>query len=300
MNDLLLYPDGSSADKAHDHFLVNIDEDYLELLDIKLLAGRNLRFETDTFRFFNPAGHILVNEASLKATGLKMEEVLGSRLHADLQGRHMTFTVEGVVEDFHQGSMHQNVSPMMFVIPVNSSDYSEVALAVDASDYDNVISQVRQIWSEVVQNTPFEYTFLSDNIRRQYEADQRVFSLISVFTIIAILISCLGLYGLSIDVSERRVKEIGIRKVLGASVSGIVGMLSKDFLRLVAIAFALAVPLGYYGMTRWLENFAYKMEVGSLVFVVAGVVSFGIAWLIIGFHSVKAAMRNPVDALKAE
>ncbi|MEX1241421.1 MAG: ABC transporter permease [Cyclobacteriaceae bacterium] len=300
MNDLLLYPDGSTADKAHDHFMVNIDEDYLELLDIKLLSGRNLRFETDTFRFFNATGHILVNAASLKATGLKMDEVLGSRLNADLQGRRMAFTVEGIVEDFHQASMRQSVSPMMFVIPVSSFDYAEIALAVDARDYDDVVSQIQQVWKEIVQNTPFEYAFLSDNVRRQYDADQRVFSLISVFTIIAIVISCLGLYGLSIDVSERRVKEIGIRKVLGASVSGIVGMLSKDFIKLVAIAFALAIPLGYYGMTRWLENFAYKIEVGVLVFVVAGLVSFAIAWIIIGFHSVKAALRNPADALKTE
>lgn len=151
-----------------------------------------------------------------------------------------------------------------------------------------------------MQNTPFEYTLLSDNVKSQYETDQRVFSLMSVFTIIAILISCLGLYGLSIDVSERRVKEIGIRKVLGASVSRIVGMLSKDFLKLVAIAFAIAIPLGYYGMTRWLENFAYKIEVGAGVFVVAGLVSFGIAWIIIGFQSVKAALKNPVDSLKTE
>lgn len=300
MNDLLLYPDGSSRDKAHDHFMVSIDEDYLELLDIKLLAGRNLRFETDSFRFFNPIGHILVNQASLQATGLKMDEVVGSELNADLLGRHMTLIIEGVVEDFHQGSMHQSVSPMLFVIPINSSDYSEIAVAVDGRNYEHVLSQVEQIWNELVQNTPFEYTLLSDNVKSQYETDQRVFSLISVFTIIAILISCLGLYGLSIDVSERRVKEIGIRKVLGASVSRIVGMLSKDFLKLVAIAFAVAIPLGYYGMTRWLENFAYKIEVGAGVFVVAGLVSFGIAWIIIGFQSVKAALKNPVDSLKTE
>jgi putative ABC transport system permease protein len=299
-NDLLLYPDGSSPESAPDHFIVNIDEDYLGLLDIKLLAGRNLTFEKDSFRFFKPLSHILVNEASLKATGIKMEEAVGAKLNADIQDQHMSFVVEGVVEDFHQRSMHQDVSPMMFVIPADSYDYAEIALAVDGRSYEQGLKEIQDVWRELVPNTPFEYTFLSDNIRSQYDADDRVFSLISVFTFMAIIISCLGLYGLSIDVSERKVKEIGIRKVLGASVSGIVAMLSKDFLKLVAIAFIFAVPLGYYGMSRWLDNFAYKIEVGYVVFVVAGLMSFGIAWIIIGFHSAKAALRNPVDALKTE
>jgi putative ABC transport system permease protein len=299
-NDLLLYPDGSSPEKAPDHFIVNMDEDYLKLLDIKLLAGRNLTFEKDSFRFFKPLSHILVNEASLKATGINMEDALGTRLNADVQGQHMSFVIEGVVEDFHQRSMHQDVSPMMFVIPADSYDYAEIAVAVAGRTYDKGLTEMQAVWKELVPNTPFEYTLLSDNVRRQYEADQRVFSLISVFTFIAIIISCLGLYGLSIDMSERRVKEIGIRKVLGASVSGIVAMLSKDFIKLVAIAFAFAVPLGFYGMTQWLENFAYKIEVGYAVFLVAGLVAFGISWIIIGFHSVKAALGNPVDALKTE
>ena len=299
-NDLLLYADGSSREKAHDHFIVNMDEDYLDLLDIQLLAGRNLRFETDSFRFFNPISHILVNQASLKAVGLKIEDAVGSKLNADVQGRHMTFIIEGVVEDFHQGSLHQTVSPMLFVIPATSYDFSELAIAVDGRNYDDALTEIEHIWKNLVQNTPFEHALLSENVKSQYKADQRVFSLISTFTIIAIVISCLGLYGLSIDVSERRVKEIGIRKVLGASVSGIVGMLSKDFLRLVAIAFALAIPLGYYGMSRWLENFAYRIEVDALVFLIAGLLSFGVAWIIISFHSIKSALRNPVDSLKTE
>jgi putative ABC transport system permease protein len=300
MNDMLLYPDGTSVEKAHDHFMISMDEDYLKLLDIKLLAGRSLRFEKDTFRFSNPVSHILVNQASLKATGMNMEDAVGSKLHGEPQGQHMTFIIEGIVEDFHQGSMHRTVAPMFFVLPASSYDYTEMAIALDGSHYENVLSMMRNVWKELVQNTPFEYNLLSENVKRQYEADQRVFSLISAFTVIAIVISCLGLYGLSIDVAERRLKEIGIRKVLGASVSGIVGMLSKDFIKLVGIAFAVAVPLGYYGMNRWLENFVYKIEVGALVFLLAGLASFGIAWIIVGFHSVKAALRNPVDALKTE
>ena len=300
LNDLLLYPDGSSMEKSHDHFMVNMDEDYLKLLDIKLLAGRNLQVEKDTFRFFSPLSHILVNQASLKATGIKMEEAVGAKLHGDLQGRHMTFIIEGVVEDFHQGSLHQAVSPMMFVIPVGSFDYVEMAAAIDASGYETTLPMIRQRWKEIVPNTPFEYSMLSDNIKHQYEDDQRVSSIIWVFTIIAIILSCLGLYGLSVYVAERKIKEIGIRKVLGASVTGIVGMLSKDFVKLVIIAFVLAVPLGYFVMNKWLENFIYKIEIDAMVFVLAGIASFTIAWLTIGFESIKAALRNPADSLKTE
>src|SRR6185436_10058935 len=125
-------------------------------------------------------------------------------------------------------------------------------------------------------------------------------SIIGTFTLIAILISCLGLYGLSIYVAERRVKEIGIRKVMGASVAAIVGMLSKDFIILVGIAFVISVPVGYYAMNRWLEGFAYKTELDVTVFVLAGLGSFAIAWLTVGFESMKAAMGNPVDSLRNE
>jgi putative ABC transport system permease protein len=159
---------------------------------------------------------------------------------------------------------------------------------------------MEETWEKIVPNAPFESSLLSDSIRKQYESDDKISLVLSWSTILAIVICCLGLYGLSVYVAERRKKEIGIRKVLGASVPGIVGMLSLDFIKLVLVAFILAVPLGYYAMSSWLENFSYKIELGVAVFVIAGAVSFVIAWFTIGFESLKAALDNPVKALRNE
>jgi putative ABC transport system permease protein len=212
----------------------------------------------------------------------------------------MIFEIEGVVEDFHQFSMHRKVAPMMFLIPNERSDYVEMVASLNGSNYKDIITLMEQRWKEIIPNTPFEHTLLSDNIRIQYEDDRRVHSIITTFTLIAIFISCLGLYGLSIYVAERRVKEIGIRKVLGATAVGIVGMLSKDFVKLVAIAFIIAIPIGYYTMTKWLEGFEYKVALDISVFLLSGALSFLLAWVTIGFESIRAAINNPVESLRIE
>jgi len=299
MRDLPLYADGSSMQKAALHFNINIDENYLKLLDIKLLAGRDLVFEKDSFNFVNE-GHILVNKASLKSSGYTLDNAVGSKLHIDWQGKHLSFVIEGVVDDFHQFSMHREVPPMVFLIPNGRDNYVYLCASVSAANYGNVLENIETIWKEIIPDTPFESTTLNESVQKQYENDQRILSIITTFTLIAILISCLGLYGLSIYVAERRVKEIGIRKVLGASVSGIVGMLSKDFIKLIVIAFVISVPLGYYAMTKWLENFAYKIELSAVVFILAGIITLAIAWITVGFESIKAATGNPVNSLRNE
>ena len=196
--------------------------------------------------------------------------------------------------------MHREVAPIVFILPAEKTNYVSVCASVEAKDYSNALANMGNVWKDINPGTPFESIFLTDNVQQQYESDERTLSIITTFTIIAILISCLGLYGLSIYVAERRVKEIGIRKVLGASVTGIIAMLSKDFIKLIAIAFIISIPVGYYIMEKWLENFAYKMELNIMIFIIAGLISFGIAWLTIGFESVKAAMGNPVNSLKSE
>ena len=245
-------------------------------------------------------GRCRSRRASTKAFDMTPDDAVGSTLRIDWQGRRLAFRVEGVVEDFHQTSMHREVAPMIFLLPADKSDFVSICAALDAKDYRNTLSNMEKAWKEINPNTPFESTFLNDSVRQQYEADQRNLSIITIFTIVAIAISCLGLYGLSIYVAERRLKEIGIRKVLGASVPGIVTMLSKDFVKLVAIAFLISVPVGYYAMDQWLQSFAYKIELNAIVFILAGLISFAIAWITIGFESVKAAMGNPVDSLKNE
>jgi putative ABC transport system permease protein len=295
-----LHPDGSTVESAQYHHWISIDENYFKMLGIRFLAGRDLNAVTDAAAFGTPLTHVVVNRASLSNNGIELKDAIGSKLHVQLNGMNLAFQIEGVVEDFHQLFMHRKLSPMIFMIPSPRTDYTGLCVAVNAADYKETLAALEKLWKEIVPNTVFEHSTLTDNVKKQYEADQRVFAVITMFTIIAIAISCLGLYGLSIYMAERRVKEIGIRKVLGASVSSIVSMLSLDFIKLVAIAFVLAVPIGYYAMNRWLENFAYKIELDVVVFVLAGIASFGIAWLTIGFEAVKAATGNPVDSLRSE
>ena len=189
---------------------------------------------------------------------------------------------------------------MLFTIPNPQWDYTALCVSTTAANYEQTLSELRKIWKELLPNSIFEYSILTDNIKQQYDADQRAFTVIAIFTTIAILISCLGLYGLSIFTAETKVKEIGIRKVFGASVSNIVGILSLDFIKLVLIAFILAVPIGYYAMDAWLENFAYKINLDATLFVMAGVLSLGVAGLTTGYEAIKAALRNPVDSIRNE
>jgi len=207
---------------------------------------------------------------------------------------------------------------MIFAIPADKEDYIAMTVSVAAGNYASFINQVEKIWKELNPNTPFESVLLSQYVKRQYESDERMAQIITIFTSIAIIISCLGLYGLSIYVAERRTKEIGIRKVMGASVAGIVSMLTTDFIvmgasvagivsmlttdfiKLVALAFVIAAPVSYYMMREWLDTFTYRIELNAWIFLVAGFISFIVAWLTVGFESIKAAISNPVDSLRSE
>jgi putative ABC transport system permease protein len=157
---------------------------------------------------------------------------------------------------------------------------------------------MKKIWDQRINDAPFESIFLKENLKTLYTVEARTSSIFIISTTIALLISCLGLYGLSVYVAERRTKEIGIRKVVGASIESIVAMLSKEYIKLIVISFAISVPLGHYFMNKWLEGFAYKITPGMSVFIISGLVSFLIAWLTISFESFRAASKNPVDAFK--
>ncbi len=297
--DVPLYPAGSNMEKAHLHFNIDVDENYFKVLGIKLLMGRDLIAGKDTSSFGNTAPlRVLVNQASLKVSGIDPAKALGEKLYIDWQGKHIAFEIIGVVEDFHQNSFHQVISPLLFIMPSRQQDFSYVVVSVDANHYQNTVPQIEKAWKQITPNTPFENQFLTDNIRKQYERDDRESLIITISTLLAILISCLGLYGLSIYVAERKMKEIGIRKVLGASVQGIVAMLSRDFIKLVLIAFFVAAPLGYLAMNWWLQKFVFKIELNIFVFLLAGLVSFAIAWITVGFESIRAALGNPVDSLR--
>lgn len=300
-SDWQMYPEGSTADKAILNRVINVSEHYFETMGIQLISGRNVLFPTDTFSFVNPNNRVIANEACLKMYNLTPESALGQKLYAEFEpGKKRVHEIVGVIRDYHHLSLHQPIVPTIYVLPTTDAVFQYVVASTEGSNYQAVSSQMKEIWNKTINTTPFDSQPLTSSIDKQYEDDDRVNAMLSVSTALAIIISCMGLYGLSIFVAERRIKEIGIRKVLGASVTGIVGMLSKDFIKLVAVSFVIAVPIGWYLMGEWLKGFEYKVELGFMVFVLAGVVSFLIAWITVGFESIKAALGNPVKALRSE
>lgn len=300
LRDFAVYPQGSSPDKAIMHRNMFIDENYFKTLGIQLAGGRELIFETDSMSWSNRERKIIVNQTSLKELGIDPEKAVGSTIFTEFEGEVYRHEIVGVVDDFHQFSLHQTMAPLLFLMAAQPESYNYLVISSDLKNAQGIITQLEKSWNELVPNTPFESSYLSDSVAKQYEEDSRTSTILSIATTLAILISCLGLYGLSIYVAERRVKEIGIRKIMGASVTGIVALLTKEFVKLVIIAFVIAVPVGYYVMKKWLTGFAYKIELDVFVFVLAGIISLLIAWLTISFESVKAAISNPVNSLRTE
>lgn len=300
MRDFSLYKKGSSMQDAVHHFVVFNDEDYFKTLGIKLVAGREFIYSSDSASWDAAKAHVLVNEESLRQLGIPLSDAIGSMLFTEWRGQVKSHEIVGVVENYHQMSLHRKIEPLIFQLPASRNEYIFVTTSIAAGNYDTFIEETKALWANLNPNTPFESMLLSQQVKQQYEADNRMAMMITSFTSIAIIISCLGLYGLSIYVAERKTKEIGIRKVMGASVASIVSMLSTDFLKLVAIAFFIAVPISYYFMREWLQTFSFRVELSAWIFIAAGMISFFIAWFAVGFESVKAAINNPVDSLRNE
>jgi putative ABC transport system permease protein len=304
LRDFSIYTEGNDMERAVHHFICNVDENYFRLLNIPIVAGRALGNETDALTETNNNPRIMVNRTSLTKLGIPHDDAIGTkvmytgRTAERAETTTMIFEIVGVVEDFHFSSLHNSIDPVVFFLPGTKDSFVFMALSIDPNTYQNVLAQLENSWKKQVTATPFEFDLLSDSVARKYENDKQVSHIITIFTAIAISISCLGLYGLSIFVAERKIKEIGIRKILGASTFGIIKMLSAEFILLVGAAFFVALPVGYYAMDKWLENFAYKTNLSVMHFVVAGAVSFLVAWITVGFECIRAASSNPVDSLR--
>jgi putative ABC transport system permease protein len=202
------------------------------------------------------------------------------------------------VKDYHYRSLHQKIQPL--VLRIDPRNMWCVSVKFSGGNLSENLATVEKEWKKLAPDYPFTYDFLDDTIAQQYKADQNTGILLTAFSALAILIACLGLLGLTAFMTEQRKKEIGVRKVLGASVSNIVVLLSKDFSKLVVIAFVAVVPIAWYAVNQWLKDFAYKVEVNPLIYVGAGVLISLIAWLSIAYQSVKAAVVNPSDTLRNE
>lgn len=266
------------------------DADYLNTYGLKLLAGRNIT-PGDTIRDY------LINETLLHKLGFhNPQQVLGKKLQYYLSS--VPLPIVGVVSDFHQKSLRDEIGPC--VIASWAKWYKQAGIRMSGTDPAQTLGHIRETWQQLFPDEVFEYQFLDDQVAALYETETLTARLINAFTGIAILICCLGLYGLVSHIVVQRTKEIGIRKVLGASVAGIVALLSKDFLKLVLIAMLVASPVAWYAMNRWLRDFSYKIDIEWWVFVVAGLLAVGIALLTVSFQAIKAALIDPVTSLRSE
>ena len=272
-----------------------IDEDYIKTLGMKMAAGRSF-----SSQMLTDSSGIIINEAAAKFLGLK--DPLNKPLYRSNGGKQdisnsKEYHIVGVVKDFNFSSLRDVISPVVLVLAHNTGALS---VRVDTKNLSALISQIKDKWKELSPNVQMNYSFMDQDFDATYRAEQRVGTIFIVFTSLAIIIACLGLFGLAAYAAEQRTKEIGIRKILGASVSAIAGMLSFDFIKLVFIAILISLPVGWFLMNKWLQDFAYRENIQWWVLALAGFTAIVIALITIGFQSIKAALSNPVNSLRSE
>jgi len=267
------HKEDGSAITSHTY---GVDYGYLETMGIALVSGRTFSRDRATDK-----NALIVNQ-----------------IYLDVMKNIDRTKIIGVVKDFHALSLHQEIDPVEMRLKL---DWRwNVLVRIGTGDVRETIAFLETAWKAFVPNQPFVFTFLDDHLDRLYRAEQKLGRIFFAFAGIAIVVACLGLFGLAAFTAERRTKEIGIRKVMGASVSGIVMLLSKDFVKLVLIANVIAWPIAYWAMRDWLQNFAYRIDLGWSVFVLSGGLALVIALLTVGYQAWKAARANPVDALRYE
>jgi putative ABC transport system permease protein len=258
---------------------------------VKVLAGRNFSkaYGMDTSAF-------LINEAAVHILGLKSPaDAIGKQfVYGGIRGQ-----LVGVFNDFHFESMHQRILPLVMFVPKNENNYGRMSVKI-SGNISAALAHLENTWKKFVPEIPFEYSFLDQRFEKLYESEQRQKTIFTIFACIAIFVACLGLFGLSAFAISQRVKEIGIRKVLGASVNSIVALLSKDFLSLVGIAALIAFPVAWYAMHKWLQDFAYRINIPWWIFIIAGITAAVVAFFTVGLQAAKAATSNPVKNLRTE
>jgi putative ABC transport system permease protein len=270
-----------------------VDYDYIPVLGMKMVDGRN--FSKD---FLTDSMGVVVNEAAARL--MQGEKPVGAKLYEFDDPKLKTvkeFHVIGVLKNFNFNTLRQVVTPMMLYM---GSDQGRISLRIHGGNAHKLAGGIESLWRKMAPSQPFSYTFMDEEFNNQYADEQRMGSIALSFSILAIFIGCLGLFGLTAYAAEQRTREIGIRKVLGATVSGIIMLLSRDFLLLVLIALLIAFPLSWWAMHYWLRGFAYRIGIGWEVFGLAALLAIGIAMLTVSFQAVRAALANPVRSLRTE
>lgn len=268
-----------------------VDEDYVRTMEMQLVAGRDLAVERTA-----PQGRpILINEKAVE--DMQLADPIGTVLRSDMDDES-GYEVVGVVRDYHFQSLKQPIMPLMIL--QGEDEFLRMVIRIGTEDVQRVLTDMGAAWARVIPDEPFDYSFLDEDFAALYETERRVGRLFTLAAGLAVFVSCLGLFGLAAFSAQQRTKEIGIRKVLGASVAGIVGLVSREFLVLVGIAFVIAAPLAWYAMNRWLEDYAYRIEIGPDIFALAAFLAVVITVATIGWQAIRAATADPVKSLRYE
>ncbi|HVU98111.1 MAG TPA: ABC transporter permease [Puia sp.] len=281
---------GGNITTAPDASLISADENFVRTAGIRMAGGRDLRA--------NDSGRILINESMAKKLGMRPEKSEGVILHSQFNGQDVSYEIAGVIRDYNFSSLHEEVKPL--VIQYSPRPGTEVFISARSANFPALLAAIGAIWHTDVPGVPFEYAFSDEEAQKQYAAEITLSKIIDSFTLMAIVISSLGLFGLAAFSAEQRIKEIGVRKVLGASVLDLASLLSKDFFILVGIAIVIATPIAWWAMSSWLDAFAYRTPIRGWMFALAGAVAMLIAMVTVSSQAVRAAMANPVRSLRNE
>lgn len=271
----------------------DVDTDYLKTMEMELVAGRDFNSA-----YASDSTAIIINEATLPILNVTAEEALGMRISEEMdQENPAYYTIIGVVKDFHYRTLRTNIGALGMHLNSNAQN---MAVRMSGGNYANNIAAIENTWNTMAPGQPFDYRFMDEAFNTTYEAEQKLSQIFFIFTMLSIFIACLGLFGLAAFNAEKRTKEIGVRKVLGATVSQISYRLTVDFLKLVGVAILISLPIGWFVMNKWLEDFSYRIEIGVGVFLLAAVLAIIVAILTVSYQSIKAAIVNPVKSLRSE
>ncbi len=291
------HPENAPVDGSGDLLGARIDTEYFETLQLEIVAGRVTDEEFD---------YIVINEAAAKLLGPvhPIGQSYADLLRSASKGlltppEWLDRPVAAVVKDFHFMDLHAKIRPTVFMLGTSRGGGS-LMVRIRSGDVETTLASIERTWKQFAPDAPMEYTFLDEDFARLFEAEVRLGQMSGFFAAVAILIACLGLFGLSAFMAEQRTKEIGIRKVLGASARDIVQLLSKNFLWLLLLGNLVAWPIGYLVMHRWLEDFAYRIDIGVGVFLVTGLVVLVLVLISVGGQALRASLANPVESLRYE
>jgi putative ABC transport system permease protein len=290
-NNFMSYPDALSTGLVKT-LRYEVDYDYIQTLGMQIAAGRNFSRE-----YGSDSTAVIVNETAARSFGWGANALGHTLSHTENDGKKTTYTVIGIVKDFHFKSLHELITPLVMTM---GTDYGTMIVKIKTKDISALLSTMKKKWNVFNAESPFSYSFLDDRFNKTYKEEQNIGRIMGIFAGLTIFVACLGLFGLVTFTAEQRTKEIGIRKVLGASVTGIVSLLSKEFLKLVFLAFLIASPVAWFFMNKWLQDFAYRITISWWVFVLAAFSAMSITVITVCFRAIKAALSNPVISLRSE